>query len=284
MSELIWLNGQITPLSEARIPVEERGYQFADGVYEVVRFYQGRCFTLREHLDRLAASADALRIALPLPRPALADAMANLVTQSGLAHGMIYLQLTRGIAPRSHPFPKAPQPTLLFYTRQLPPVAPPEQASAAKVITLPDERWLRCSIKTIALLPNILAKQAAIEAGADEAVFLHNGVLTECCSSNFFIVSKGEVVTHPVGPKVLPGVTRMVLQQLCQQLAISFVQRPVALAEARVAEEVFITSTTRELSWVSHFDGQAIATSVGPVTRQLHIAYQKQVAASLMNC
>lgn len=279
-TDLIWINGEIMPLEDARVSVEDRGFQFADGVYEVVRFYRGRCFTLSEHLDRLEKSAQALRIKLPIARSALANQMQGLVTRSGLADGMIYLQLTRGVAPRAHPFPVDASPTLLFHTRELPPVPAPENVTGIRLITLPDERWHKCWVKSTGLQLNVLAKQQAIEAGADEAAFVYNGVVTECCATNIFFVIGGQIVTHPVGEKVLPGITRLVIQQLAEQIGVTFVERGVSLEAAKAADEIFITSTTRELHWVLQWDGAAVGPGrAGKITRMLHDAYQQRVRA-----
>jgi D-alanine transaminase len=203
--------------------------------------------------------------------------MSAFVPRAGLLDGMIYLQLTRGPAPRSHVFPQTLRPTLLFYARPLPPVSLAGSAQGTKLHSVIDERWSCCWIKSIALLANTLAKNLAVEAGADEAVFIADGIVTECAASNFFAVIDGQVITHPVGPKVLPGITRLVLADIAQELHIPFVERPLRESEALSAAEVFITSTTRELSWVSHCNGQPLAEKCGPITLALHRAYQERV-------
>jgi D-alanine transaminase len=191
---------------------------------------------------------------------------------------MIYLQITRGAAPRNHIFADS-RPTVLFYARPLPQVAPAGGGEGIKLITQNDERWQRCWIKSIALLPNVLAKNAAVAAGCDEAVFVEKGIVTECSASNFFAVAAGKVLTHPVGPKVLPGITRLVLMDLCKQLDIPFVERPISEAESLAADEVFITSTTREIGWVARWNDRVIGNGTcGPITKRLHAAYQKLVA------
>lgn len=276
MSEPIWINGQVMPLAEARVSVEDRGFQFADGVYEVMRIYNGRCFTMREHLERLERSCGGLGIAMPMPAGDLAVEVAALVNRSGLKEGMVYLQVTRGAAPRNHIFAACP-PTLLFYARALPPLKP-GQTTSAKLWSAVDERWKRCWIKSIALLPNVLAKNAAVAAGADEAVFVEEGFVSECSASNFFAVNAGTLLTAPVGPKVLPGVTRAALLDIARRMKLPVVERPVSEAEAFAADEVFITSTTRELSWVSHWNGRPLrCASCGPVATQLHLALQERV-------
>ena len=148
-----------------------------------------------------------------------------------------------------------------------------------KLLSQNDERWQRCWIKSIALLPNVLAKNAAVAAGCDEAVFVEKGIVTECSASNFFAVAGGKLLTHPVGPKVLPGITRLVLMDLCKQLDVPFVERPISEAECLAADEIFITSTTREIAWVARWNDKAIGNGVcGAITKRLHAAYQKLVA------
>jgi len=278
MTELIWINGAISPLAGATIPVEERGFQFADGVYEVIRVYDGVTFTLAEHLDRLVQSAEGIRLALPMSLENLTEEIQSLIERSGLRDGMIYLQLTRGAAPRNHVIPKNPKPTLLFYVRQLPRPAHPAQTPGVKLITLEDERWKRCWIKTIALLPNVLAKTQAIEAGADEAVFVENGIITECSVSNLLAVINGKLITAPVGKKVLPGITRALLLDLAKSLNIRTEERPLTLTECQQADEIMITSTTREIGWVDQLDGKPIRRGgPGAIMLKLHEGYQARI-------
>jgi D-alanine transaminase len=278
MTELIWLNGEVMAMNEARLSVEDRGFQFADGVYEVIRLYGGRGFTVHEHLDRLERSANEIKLGMPLSKSALAEQIEKFIPRSGVKDGMVYIQLTRGAAPRNHVFADS-KPTLLFYSRALPPVVPAGQAEGSKLLSIADERWKRCWIKSIALLANVLAKNVAVAAGCDEAVFVEDGVVSECSASNFFMVAKGKVVTHPVGPKVLPGITRMVLAEVARQLDVPFIERPLSEAEAMAADEVFITSTTREISWVSQWNGKTVGGGkCGPITLKLHQALQERVA------
>src|SRR5258708_8398073 len=163
--EKIWINGEIIPMADARIGVEDRGFQFADGVYEVIRIYNGKTFTLAEHLARLTRSAEAIRIGLPISTGSLADEIRKLIAASAVREGMVYLQLTRGVCQRNHLIPAECKPTLLFYARPLPPPTIPGQGEGVKLLALPDERWKRCWIKSIALLPNVLAKSQAVAEG-----------------------------------------------------------------------------------------------------------------------
>ena len=236
MSDLVWLNGEILPISEARIGVEDRGFQFADGVYEVIRLYDGKPFTLKEHLDRLERSSGGIGLALPISKKELASEIQKLLAKSGVKEGMIYLQLTRGAAPRNHVHPAKVKPTLLFHTRVLPPAPKAGLVEGIKLISVPDERWKRCWIKSIALLANVLAKNAAIAAGAYEAAFIDDGCVTECSSSNVHMLSRGTLLTHPIGPKVLPGITRAVLLEIAQELGIPAIERPFTEAEAIMSD------------------------------------------------
>ena len=277
MTDLIWINGEIMPLTDARISPEDRGYQFADGVYEVIRLYGGRPFTLDEHLARLERSAAGVQLTVPIARDVLKAQVARLVAQSDVADGMVYLQLTRGVAPRNHLFPANPGTTLLFYARPLPALPPVESNPPVTLVTVEDERWRRCWIKAIALLPNVLAKNAAVAAGADEAVFVEDGLVTECSVSNFYAIQGGKLITHPIGPKVLPGITRAVLFECAGELGVGVEERGMTLAEAKAADEIFITSTTREISPVGTWDGARVGRG-SAVTSRLHRALKERVA------
>jgi D-alanine transaminase len=275
---LVWINGEIVPMAEARIGVEDRGYQFADGVYEVIRLYRGKPFTMREHLDRLEKSAAAISLPLPISRAAMEDGLSKLVTRSGIAEGMIYLQASRGVSPRNHVFPETPTGTIVAYCRELPPIPAPGTGEGAKLLAVADDRWKRCWIKSIALLANVLAKNEAVSKGYDEAVFVDGGIATECSTCNLFAVINGRLVTHPVGSRVLPGITRAVLLQCAAELGIEVDERSLREEEAMRAQELFITSTTREISWVARWNDKYIGQGrCGPVTLKLHKALQEKV-------
>ena len=278
MNESIWLNGEIIPLGEARVSVEDRGYQFADGVYEVIRLYHGKPFTLEMHLERLERSAAGIELAVPLDRAALAAEIRKFLARSDVKSGMIYLQLTRGVSKRNHIFPTTARPTLLFYARSLPAPQPPGEGEGVKLLALEDDRWKRCWIKSIALLPNVLAKNKAVASGYDEAVFIEGGIVTECSASNLFAVIGGKLVTHPVGSKVLPGITRAVLLDCAAKLGMTVDERGYSEDEALRATELFITSTTREVSWVARWNDRYIGQArCGPTTLALHRALCQRV-------
>jgi D-alanine transaminase len=277
MAELVWMNGEIVPLADARVGIEDRGFQFADGVYEVIRLYNRKPFALDLHLQRLQKSAAGIQLDVPMAIPALIAEIGKFLARASVSDGMIYLQLTRGCAPRSHAFSQS-KPTLLFYARVLPPITDLATSDGVKLITVPDERWKRCWIKSIALLPNVLAKNQALAAGADEAVFIENEIVTECSASNIFAVIGQRLVTHPVGPKVLPGITRAILLELAVKLGLTAEERPLRETEILQADELFITSTTREISWVTRWNDQNVGQSrCGPVTLKLNTALREKV-------
>jgi D-alanine transaminase len=190
--------------------------------------------------------------------------------------GALYLQLTRGVADRNPVFPDGVPPTLLFFARSRPPIVTPDRAAGIKLFTVPDERWRKCWIKAIGLTANVLAKNDAVAHDADEAAFVdEHDVVAECSSSNLFIVANGKLITHPVGPRVLPGITRHIVLNLARELGIDAVERPFTVTEAKAADELFITSTTRQIAWVGAWDDAAVGGDrCGPVTWRLHQAFE----------
>ena len=242
--------------------------------------------SLSEHLSRLERSAEGIQLQLPFSRRELASQIHSYLETIEAGEGMIYLQITRGAGPRNHLFPQFSgqgklDPTVLFYFRPLPEMPDVDKVPGVKLHALPDERWQRCWIKSIALLPNVLAKSTAAGAGADEAVFIDRGIVTECSASNLIGVIGGKLVTHPIGPKVLPGITRAVVLELASRLEIGVEERTWTEAEALAADELFILSTTREISWVKQWNDRTVAGKVGPVTRRLHVALKDKVAKSV---
>lgn len=271
MDELCWIGGRIVPLRDARVSVDDRGFVFADGVYEVLRVYGGKPFAVDLHLERLSRSCEGIEIALPQTHQRLADIVQQLVTQSGLADGIVYLQVTRGVAPRGHAFPTDTPPTLIAYTRAM----SFTHLARHRVISVEDDRWQRCWVKSIALLPNVLAKQKAVRAGADEAILVDGGLVQEGSTSNVAIVVGNTFVTPPVGKKVLPGVTRAVLIDIAQKIGMDVAERAFTLDEAYAADEAFLMSTTREIAWIGEWDGRAIGRNVfGPWTGRLSDGFE----------
>lgn len=255
MSNPAWIDGVHCDLSEAKVSIEDRGYLLGDGVYEVIRIYNGQPFYLAAHLERLERSAAAIRIEIPYAKKELETAISELIAKSSYADGYIYMQLTRGSAKRDHLFPGDAKPTLVMYVRELPPLPDLENVNPAACITVPDERWLNCYIKTINLLPNLLARQKAHESGAIEALFYRpGGWLTEGTRSNLFAVLDGIVYTHPATNLILPGITREIVIGLIQKLGIPFKEEAFYLDHIGKASEVWITSTTLEVQPINLID------------------------------
>jgi len=272
---MILVNGQFLARENVHIDLEDRGYQFGDGIYEVAKVYNGKLFRLDEHLTRLARSARELRITLPMPLDELKEQLLKLVEVNKLLDGIIYLQVTRGVAPRLHSFPGENVSALLTaYTKDLPrPLA--EITNGVKVVTTEDIRWLRCDIKSINLLGNVLAKQHAVENNAKEAIQIRGNIVTEGSSSNFLIVKGGAIITHPATNLILKGITRDCLEELAAKLSIPFIEREFTLAEAYEADEAMITSTTSEVTPVVQINDQKIANGIGPITKLLQEEFLK---------
>jgi D-alanine transaminase len=280
MKDSVWINGRIVPRQEAHLDIEDRGYQFADGVYEVIRIYNNRPFTLDEHLQRLERSAGGIKIRVPLAPQQLAAEIKSFITGTRLHDAYLYLQLTRGVAPRNHRFPEQAKPHMLFYAVPLPPAPIAGEGEGVKLLPVADERWKRCWIKCIGLTANVLAKNEALDAGCDEAVFVHGDIVTECSTSNLFAVINNKLVTHPIGSKVLPGISRLVVFDCARRLGIEIEERTLREEEARRADELFITSTTREIGWVARWNQTYIGQGrCGPMTFKLHRAFRDRVRA-----
>ena len=276
LQQVVYLNGQFVPMAQAVVPIEDRGYQFADGVYDVLKFH-GRCpVRLDQHLDRLQESCMGLRIEGTPTRVQWKDIINELAERSLLSRNpsdsvILYIQVTRGVAPRIHYFPEpTPPPTVLAYFKKQPVYQAELRSKGASMVTHPDERWGRCHIKSIALLPVVLAKQAAREAGALEALLVRHGVVTEGGASNVFCVRRGVVYTHPEGPHILSGVTRGIVLDAAERLGIEVRQEAVTIEDFRAAQEAFLSSTTMNVMPVTQLDGAPIgAGTVGPITRAL---------------
>lgn len=275
MSTLAYVNGEFVPLERAVVSVEDRGFLFADGIYEVIRVYRGEPFRLEDHMRRLEASARAIELPLPEP-PGRIEAIAReLLARNGHREATIYIQVTRGPAPRNHLFPENPRPTLVLWTREIAGPSPEMVERGVAAITVPDTRWAYCYVKTVGLLPNVLARQQAARQGAYEAIFVRDGIVTEATSSNVFAVFDGTLYTYPV-ENILPGVTRVVTLELARELGIAWREEGVPAARLPQADEVFLTGTTTEICGVVRIDGQPVADgNVGPVTRALQKAFRR---------
>ena len=274
-SELLFLNGEIMPLCEGRVSVEDRGFQFADGAYEVIRVCNGKLFRLAPHMDRLRRSAEGLRLDLDYDSEAMGAVCAELVRQSALAEGTIYIQVTRGADRRNHlPSVVPGGSTTLAYTRSGTGDPGEVWEIGLTAITVPDDRWGRCNLKTIALLPNVLAKIEAERQGADEAIF-HGpeSQIYEGVSFNVYAVINGAVYTHPLGPKILDGITRSAIFEVCEDAGIPCVEEPKSIEEFQAADEVFLSSTTRDVFPLVSIDGAPVGSGKpGPATRKIFSA------------
>src|SRR3954468_12393955 len=287
MSRIAYVNGRYQPHRTAAVHIEDRGYQFADGVYEVVPVQRGRLIDEDMHLERLAFSLGELEIAPPMDLPALKAVLREVLRRNGVERGIVYLQVTRGVAPRAHQFPAAARPSLVITAKRLKPVPAKYLEEGVGVITLPDLRWKRCDIKTISLLPNVLGKQKAVEEGAYEAWQIDpDGNVTEGTSTNAWIVTKDRrIITRPLGPEILPGVTRRALLELLRAADFTLEERSFTLSEALAAAEAFLTSSSVYLLPITRIDGEKVAGGKpGDLSirlRQLYLDHaERQVAAA----
>lgn len=252
--EKVIVDGHIVDRDKVNIDMEDRGYQFGDGVYEVIRVYEGRFFTAKEHLERLYRSLEKVKITLEMSLEEMKSNLQQLIEANGLDCGFVYLQITRGAAPRAHIFPgENVKPVLTAYTREMPrPYAAHKEG--VKALLADDIRWLRCDIKSLNLLPNLLAKQTAAEKGCYEAILHRGDTVTEGSSSNVFIVKNGEIKTHPATNLILNGITRQVIARICGENDIPFREETFTVDELLNADEVFVASTTSEVMPVIQVD------------------------------
>lgn len=283
MSRIAYVNGQYLPHRDASVHIEDRGYQFADGVYEVVTIVGSRMIDEEGHLDRLWRSLGELRIDAPMKREPLKMVMREVIRQNGIRDGIIYLQVTRGVAPRDHPFPDDIQTSLVMTAKRLSMEKAAKKAQeGVSVITVPDIRWTRRDIKSVSLLPNVLAKQEAKENGAYEAFQVdEDGMVTEGSSTNAWIVSKeGKIVTRPTSNSILAGITRASLIRELEKNGIELELRSFSVDELLSAREVFITSSTSYVLPVVKVDDQVIGNGhPGLISLKLRKIYEKFMSA-----
>jgi D-alanine transaminase len=278
----VYLNGSYIDHAEAAVPVDDRGFLFADGVYEVARIYRGTPFLMAPHMTRLRAGLAALRIrgADIDDLPAVADQLIDANDITG--DGTVYIQVTRGAAPRKHAFPAADtKPTVYVIARAFNqhPAEFFERGVAA--ITVPDTRWSRCDIKSISLLPNVLANQQAHEAGAFEALFVRDGVLIEGSHSNLFAVLDGTLLTYPSSNYILTGITRNLLLELAREMGIPAAEAPLYTEQIPQVTELFLSGTTTEVMPITTLDGRPVGSgAVGPIAQRLQAAYRERAEAT----
>lgn len=288
MSRIAYVNGRYVPQREASVNVEDRGYQFGDGIYEVVHLYNGRFIDEDRHLDRLERSLREIRLPMPLTRQALSHVLQEVARRNRVTEGLLYMQVTRGVARRDHPFPAKPVPPALVVTvKRIAPYPASVDNWGAAAITMPDLRWARRDIKSVNLLPNVLARQAAREQGAVEAILFEEatGIVTEGAATSFWIVDEhGTIRTRPLSHDILPGCTRGALMAELKEAGIGFSEAPFTLEEMRRAREAFITSATSFVKPIVRIDGQDVGDGKpGPVVRQLFDIFARHVKGAVKN-
>jgi D-alanine transaminase len=280
-ADTVYLDGRYIRSADARISPDDRGFLFADGVYEVIRVYNGCLFEIGAHVERLRRSLREIRIPVSAA-DGIEGICSGLIERCGFtrAEATVYVQITRGVAPRGHAFPPDDTPPTV-YASAAPIDEPPEACiEGVEVILVPDTRWARCDIKSTALLPNVLARQMAVDRGAREALFVRDGMITEGTASTFCAVSSGSLLTHPLGERILPSVTRGVVLRLCRELGIPTIERPVRVDGLSSIDEAMILSTTREVLPVTAIDGGAVGHGLpGPVTKRLQEGFAALIGA-----
>jgi D-alanine transaminase len=276
----VYLNGQFLPLEEAKVSVLDRGFIYGDGVYELIPVYGRRPYRLRQHLARLQRSLDGIRLANPHADAEWEAIIAGLIERMAFADQGVYLQVTRGAAKRDHAFPAGVAPTVFMMSNPLALPSREQIERGVAVITAADERWLHCDLKTISLLGNVLARQLAVDAGATETVLFRNGYLTEASASNVLLVRDGVIVAPPKDNQILPGITYDVAFELAREGGLPIDVRPVPKDEALAADEMWLSSSTKEVLAVTSLDGRPFGGGKpGPVFRKVHALFQASKAA-----
>lgn len=272
----VYLNGEFLPTDKAWVSVYDRGYLLGDGVYEVIPVYAGKAFLLNRHLQRLQNSLNGVRIENPFADERWTAIVNELIAENNGGDQSVYLQVTRGVAPRDHIFPIGVAPSVFMMSNPLLPVAGSWKTDGIKAITTTDIRWMRCDIKAITLLANSLMKQLAQDAGAQEALLIRDNYLTEGSASNAYAVIDGVVFTAPKDEKVLPGVTRDLIIELATQADIPLHERAVSGSALRNADEIWISSSTKEVVPVTLLDGEIVGSGKpGPIWQQIHTLFQQ---------
>ncbi|MBC7803609.1 MAG: D-amino acid aminotransferase [Candidatus Parcubacteria bacterium] len=273
---MVFLNGKFMPIEEAHVPVLDRGFIFGDGVYELIPVYSRVPFRMDEHLARLERSLDAVRIRNPYSRAEWGEIILQLVAKQPFEDQGVYFQVTRGVAKRDHAFPKDAVPTVFIMSNPL--VNPPKELveRGAAAVTAVDDRWHRCDIKSISLIGNCLLRQVSADAGAAETILFRDGVLTEASASNVFVVKGGVILSPPKSRLILPGITYDVIAELAQAAGAPLEYRDIGEAEVRGADEIWVTSSSKEVLAIVALDGKPVAGGKpGPVFRRFHALYQE---------
>jgi len=271
----VYLNGHFMPLADAKVPALDRGFVFGDGVYELVPVYSRKPFRLEEHLRRLQHSLDGIRLANPHGVARWRELIEQLIALQEFDDQSVYLQITRGVAPRDHAFPPGVPPTVFMFAQPLVSATGAQKAAGVCAITAPDIRWGRCDIKAISLLANVLARQQAVDAGCAETVMLRDGFLSEGAASNIFVVKNGVLLAPPPSNLILTGITYDVVLELAAAHGIPAELRAISEAELRSADELWMTSSTKEIMPIVKLDGVPVGAGVpGPLARQMDALYQ----------
>jgi len=271
----VFLNGSYMKLSEAKVPVLDRGFIFGDGVYDVVPVYGRRMFRAQEHMARLASSLSKISIANPYSKEEWIGIVDRVIESSDENDQLVYIQVTRGAAPRLHAFPKESTPTVFVMSNPLPMPSAEARSQGVACVTMPDERWLHCDIKSVSLLGNVLAAQHAAAHNAAESIMFRDGILTEASSSNVWVVKDGTVIGPKKDHRVLEGIRYGLLETLCKEGNIPFQMRDIAQSEVFGADEILLTSAAKEVLPVTHIDGKPVGAGVpGPIYAKLYALYQ----------
>ncbi len=272
---IVFLNGEFLPESKARVSVLDRGFIFGDGIYEVIPVYGGKLFRFNEHMTRLQNSLSDIRIINPLSTTDWKKTLNELIHLNGGGDQSLYLQITRGKAKRDHALPENPTPTVFAMCNELKPLAAETINEGIAAITLDDIRWLRCHIKATSLLPNVLLRQEALDQDAAEAILIRDGQATEGAASNLFAVIDGVITTPPKGSTLLPGITRDLVLELAKNNSLPSQEKAISHAELQKADEIWLTSSTKEILSVTQLDGKLVANGKpGPLYQQLLALYQ----------
>ena len=276
MSQTVYLNGEFMPLADARIPVLDRGFIFGDGVYEVIPVYSRKPLRLAEHLARMQNSLDAIRLKNPLTRDDWTHLVGQIIERNPWDDQSVYVQVTRGVAPRDQAFPANPVPTVFIMANPMAKPSAEQREKGVGVITAEDFRWKRCDIKSVSLLANCLLRQLAADAGCVEAVLLRDGYVTEASTSNVFLVKDGRIASPPKDQRILPGITLDLVLDLARAAKLPVEVRPVAEAELRAADEIWVSSSTKEVLPVTTLDGQPVGDGKpGPMYARMYQLYQE---------
>ncbi len=279
---IAWVNGKWKPIASAFVSVEDRGFQFGDGVYELIRTYRGEPFHLQDHLTRLIGSAKQIEIFPTLTREQLTHVILAGCKKNGHANLKIYIQITRGQAPRLHTYPKTGRPTWVMTFRNFVPLSQTIRTQGVAVLTIPDVRWGHCNIKSINLLANVMAREQAARQGHFEALFIREGNVTEGAGSNVFAVFGGEIMTPAESPAVLSGITREVVLKLGKKLGFQMTAGNISLSHLKQADEIFLTGTTIEVLPVVRLNKKTIGSGQpGPLTQALVEAFQRHLKVSI---